>query len=147
MPRCIGYFDDASCSRFGLVFKKPDTAPAKATTSTLVERFEADPYSGLADRIALARAVTQTVHYLRAVDWLHKAIRPQNIVSVARRYDPVQYDSPLISGFDYSRPAHSLDTTQESSGESLDGDYFYRHRESSPATGTGGGWMTSIRLA
>ena len=127
VPRGIGYFDDSSCSRFGLVFKKPDTVPAQSRISTLTERFEADPYPDLADRISLARAVTQTVYYLHAVDWLHKAIRPQNIVFAARWHDPVQYDSPLISGFDYSRPAYSLDMTQEPSGESSYDDDFYRH--------------------
>ncbi|KAI4662233.1 uncharacterized protein J4E92_009466 [Alternaria infectoria] len=123
-PFCRGYFIDEDEGRFGLVFEKPASVPAD-TEPTSLHALIANPENdipSLTDRITLMRLLTETVERLHAVDWLHKGLRSANILLFPKKggrvengqvtHGEVNYADPLISGFDYSRPATSDDMTE-----------------------------------
>ncbi|KAF1837050.1 hypothetical protein BDW02DRAFT_566473 [Decorospora gaudefroyi] len=123
-PFCRGYFIDDEESRFGLVFEKPASVPAD-TEPTSLHALITNPNNdipSLTDRITLMRLLAETVERLHAVDWLHKGLRSANILLFPKPGGRVQdglvtkgeinYADPLISGFDYSRPAMNYDMTE-----------------------------------
>jgi len=67
----------------------------------------------LTERIALARKIAECIERLHAVNWLHKGLRSHNILFFGDSDAEIDYSSPLISGFDYSRPAANEDMTEK----------------------------------
>jgi hypothetical protein len=117
VPQCIGYFDHyPQRTRFGLLYKYPEGINPNAqllTLSSLLESKEGNTCGpDLAVRIELARAIAQTLHYLHAVGWLHKALRPDNILFFKKPGMEVEYNSPYLSGFDEARPARHTHMTE-----------------------------------
>ncbi|KAF2263802.1 hypothetical protein CC78DRAFT_518082 [Lojkania enalia] len=121
-PRCLGYFRDIDVEteeehcRFGLVFEKPSTAhPSTRPISlhTLLMSPDVEMPS-LTDRVALMRKLSETLERLHAVNWLHKGLRSSNILFFSDSGPTeISYADPLISGFDYSRPAMNDDLTEK----------------------------------
>lgn len=122
-PHCLGYFRDIDpvgedrC-RFGLVFEKPSGVHPATRPISLLELLR-DPSQkaeipSLTDRITLACRIAECIERLHAVNWLHKGLRSSNILffsdTGARDLD---FGSPYISGFDYSRPAQNEDMTEK----------------------------------
>lgn len=106
IPQCLGYFDDREDtensnhdSRFGLVYSKPEDVEI----ISLRELIETLPIPSLSIRVRFAHKITTCVLYLHAVNWLHKALRSDNVVFSSRNNTP-DFDSLLISGFEYARP-------------------------------------------
>ena len=67
----------------------------------------------LTKRITLMRLLAETVERLHAVDWLHKGLRSSNILLFPHaRTGEINYADPLISGFDYLRPATDEDMSE-----------------------------------
>ena len=99
-PQCLGYVHQPNIPRFGFVFKRslPSRHPVPTSLSRLLE---ATPKPPLTTRVEVARIITTSLWYLHAVDWLHKGIRSENILFE----DEGNLSRPLLSGFDYSRPA------------------------------------------
>jgi hypothetical protein len=123
VPRCLGYFDDRDDSdhsqhdfRFGLIFQKPDWVPPNVAPVTLHHLIGTMPMPSLTDRVALAHKVAVCVLYLHAVDWLHKAIRSDNILFFSTTSSP-ELTKPYLSGFNYARPDRPDETT---TGDGLD---------------------------
>ncbi|KAL6794100.1 prion-inhibition and propagation domain-containing protein [Trichoderma sp. SZMC 28012] len=100
-PSCLGYLDEPNNCRLGWVFAMPveTTHPPRSLRSLLSKI--ACP--SLTERVALASRLTACLLYLHAVNWLHKALRSDNILFI---YDgdipPIS--EPIVSGFDLSRP-------------------------------------------
>ncbi|KAF1948031.1 hypothetical protein EJ02DRAFT_499141 [Clathrospora elynae] len=118
-PFCRGYFIDEEEGRFGLVFEKPASVPAETEPTTLHDLIKTSNQSNpgleipsLTDRITLMRLLSSTLERLHAVDWLHKGLRSANILLFPKKDGQVNWSEPLISGFDYSRPATSDDMTE-----------------------------------
>lgn len=118
-PFCRGYFIDTEEVRFGLVYEKPGFVEADTKPTTLHALIQ-DPEGempSLTDRIILMKLIAESVERFHAVDWLHKGLRSSNILLFA---DPeldgeIAWSKPLISGFDYSRPAMHEDMTERPS--------------------------------
>ena len=120
-PHCLGYFRDIDPSgedhcRFGLVFEKPSEAhPSTRPISlhALLTSQDIDVPS-LTDRVTLMRLLAETIERLHAVNWLHKGLRSANILFFSDSGpQDIEYNSPYISGFDYSRPAMNDDMTEK----------------------------------
>jgi hypothetical protein len=109
VPQCTGYFDHyPQRTRFGLLYKYPEGTNPNAQLLTLSSLLESQEENAcgpdLAVRIELARAIAQTLHYLHAVGWLHKALRSDNILFFKEPGKEVEYGNPYLSGFDDARP-------------------------------------------
>ncbi|KAH6867268.1 prion-inhibition and propagation-domain-containing protein [Thelonectria olida] len=122
VPRCIGYYDEGGA--FGLVFEKTNQKASLVSLSCCLRR--KIPQPDLGTRLALARAVAETVYQLHAVDWLHKALRAGNILLFEETGASIAYAEPCVSGFDLARPVSQPNLTQEAYPGGIDDD-FYRH--------------------
>ena len=123
VPQCLGYFDDRDDSndsqhnfRFGLIFKNPEWVSPNVAPVTLHHLIRTVPMPSLTDRIALAHQLAVCVLYLHAVNWLHKAIRSDNILLFSNTDSP-EFRKPYLSGFNYARPDRPDETT---TGDELD---------------------------
>ncbi|KXJ89028.1 prion-inhibition and propagation-domain-containing protein [Microdochium bolleyi] len=128
-PRCLGYYQhenrqDHSTPGYALVYEMPygtaSTSPSSAQrTSELISlrdllSFMRAPPS-LNRRIEIAKLLASSVLYLHVVDWIHKDIRSDNVLfrsqsggggGAGGRMDRrVSLAEPILSGFDFSRPA------------------------------------------
>lgn len=135
-PQCLGYFhdieieggDDDRC-RLGLVFEKPQGVHPSARPTSLLDLLR-DTHSGipsLTDRIVLMTRLAECIERLHAVNWLHKGLRSHNILFFNTAPSPppdttngmnsdhsvIDFSQPYISGFDYSRPAHNEEFTEQ----------------------------------
>ena len=124
VPKCLGYFDDRDDAensqhqfRFGLIFQKPEGVPPNVAPVTLHHLINTIPMPSLTDRIALAHKVAVCVLYLHAVNWLHKAIRSDNILFFSTASSP-ELSKPYLSGFNYARPDRPDEITIEDELES-----------------------------
>lgn len=116
-----GYVRDDSegAPRYALVYRAGNSSESKQTkVRDLRAMFTTMSTPSLGTRMALASTLADSVFYLHAVAWLHKGIRSNNVVFIEKseRSGPNDDEkgvirgsanilsSPLLSGFDYSRP-------------------------------------------
>lgn len=81
----------------------PGGVTENAEPRSLLWLFANMPRPSLTDRIALASRIAACVLYLHAVNWLHKALRSDNILFFLDRNE-IDLAAPIVSGFEYSRP-------------------------------------------
>jgi Prion-inhibition and propagation len=116
---CIGYVEDNSSARFGLVFQYPhkfdEHGSSAPVTLYQVLRPKGGSYSSvpyLGDRFALAAFLAESVFQFLAAGWLHKGINSHNLLFF---YGPNQgatttgpwtgdLEQPYFSGFALARP-------------------------------------------
>lgn len=116
-PHCLGFFDDRkrkkSKQRFGWMFEMPEPNAATKGIVSLFDLMEdsATTRPSLNVRVALASNLACTLFYMHAVDWLHKAIRSDNVV-FASNGDQTNLNKPVLSGFEYSRPDGESNTSE-----------------------------------
>ena len=116
-PFCIGYvYDDRDENRRYALAYKVEVPPCSKHLGmcTLRDILDVHPIPSLGKRLALASALADSLFYLHAVSWLHKGIRSDNVLFIryqgtaiiSRSNDSTTTDisSPIMSGFDYSRP-------------------------------------------
>ena len=116
-PSCIGYIHDHRDEnhRHALAYKVEVPSDSRYLgISTLRDILNTHPIPSLEKRFALASALADSVFYLHAVSWLHKGIRSDNVLFVRYQNTGIKRDanestaanigSPILSGFDYSRP-------------------------------------------
>ncbi|KAK4210945.1 prion-inhibition and propagation-domain-containing protein [Rhypophila decipiens] len=121
-PHCLGFFDMATTDdeedilnlRLGLVFERPDddnlpTSLPPVSLNELLQTSRRKP--SVTDRIKLAHAVSNCLHSLHVVNWLHKGLRSHNIIFFRTSAGHVDYSKPYLSGFDFSRPARPDEMT------------------------------------
>lgn len=126
IPRCIGYVDFPEVQQFLLLFEPPTGVATNAQLVTLAEVLQLDASPDLADRIELACRLSEAVYYLHSAGWLHKALRPHNILFFRQPGGAVEYEKPYISGFEDARPSPRPDLTQRP-GDNTPSHDFYRH--------------------
>ena len=113
-PKCLGYFDDRKDSeksqnayRFGLVYQNPRKDTKPISLRHLIRRNSMPP---LSTRIQLAHKIATCILYLHAVNWLHKALRSENILVFPEGND-FDLEHPLVTGYEYARPDRDGETT------------------------------------
>ena len=104
-PDCLGYFvNENKPLSMGIVYALPSTYSEGLPRSLfqLLAEKGTDPslWPSLDQRRNLARVLARAVFQLHVVGWLHKGIRPQNIMFIGEnRY----FETPYLIGFDYAR--------------------------------------------
>ena len=114
-PSCLGYVCDKrdEVPRYALVYKVEVPPSSKYLgLQTLRDALKSIRMPSLGKRIALSSEVAESLFYLHTVSWLHKGLRSDSIVFVRQQAmegpggdgNTVNISSPILSGFDYSRP-------------------------------------------
>ncbi|OIW34370.1 hypothetical protein CONLIGDRAFT_675352 [Coniochaeta ligniaria NRRL 30616] len=114
--KCLGYFEDEARFRYGVVSQLPSPwsgAPQRPLRSLRDLLWSPENAKGsrhnLNDRVALARSIASAVLEIHAAHFVHKSIRPSNILV----FDPDTPDSkgypyaigrPAVIGFEQTRP-------------------------------------------
>ena len=135
--RCLGYIkilhtDDAT--QFGVVFEEPSIHSAESNIVTLRDLLEKQPYPSLSARLALCAVLARCVHSLHAVNWLHKALQPENIVFFSSS-KLSSLNEPFLSGFELSRPSIMDQLTEKPSFDPFKDIYRHPNAQSSQADG------------
>ena len=123
-PSCIGYFNDASKYRFGLLFRRPTGVSSTAVPSSLFDLIISNEKPSLSVRVHLAHTLATAVQYLHSTNWLHKAFRSQNVVFFTNPGD-TDISTPYLCGFGLSRPAQNTEMTEQP--DSIPLYNLYRH--------------------
>lgn len=113
-PHCLGFFDHGEISdeqRFGWVFEMPKGATEKTEPKSLLWMFTNISKPSLTERAALASKLAASLLFLHSVNWIHKALRSENVLFL---FTDDQYDmeKPILSGFEYSRPDGGNNTSE-----------------------------------
>jgi hypothetical protein len=110
---CVGYTDDASNSRYGLVYKAP--ASSYSTLHALISSPDLKT-PDLDDRFRLAHTLAVALWSLHSLDWLHKSLCGTNITFFPSAFSTSansptataalipDISNPYLIGFDASRP-------------------------------------------
>jgi hypothetical protein len=112
---CVGYYEDPSpeAFRYNLIFEYPPGAdPTRKPVSlysVLSGSSKEFPLPSLEQRFKLAHALALGCLSLLLIEWVHKGLRPHNILlfyteSKTEKSPRLWLENPYIVGFDYSRP-------------------------------------------
>lgn len=144
-PTCIAYFNDAPQNRFGLVFRRP-TGPSSAHTPTsLFDLVLDDEKPSLSARVHLAHILAIAVQHLHSTNWIHKALRSQNVVFFTEPGHP-DLSTPFLSGFGLARPAHNTEMTERPDTTPLYNLYRHPLAHSDVATEAIGGFKKAFDI-
>jgi hypothetical protein len=114
---CIGYYEDPTAARFGVVYHCPSdpTAGSATTLTTLHQLLKGQHVPALEDRFALASLMAESLFSFLAAGWLHKTINSLNILffnngngSSSQQFS---LQNPHLSGFARSRMVSSVNIT------------------------------------
>lgn len=108
---CLGFIeDDILTARF--IYKLPESYTFPAVYSTgakfprdllsVIEKDKQPP--PLEQRIKLAQVLVSSVHSLHLSGWLHKSLRPTNVLLFSNSSGSFDVTAPRIVGFEQSRP-------------------------------------------
>jgi hypothetical protein len=104
---CEGYYPAKGDGRHGIIFAMPDESKNwsfKSLRDIMAEK----KYVSLRRRIDISRALAKAVLQLHTSGWMHKSLRPENIIFLApegSENDVFLSHDPYIMAYDYSRPA------------------------------------------
>jgi hypothetical protein len=112
---CLGYMQDNRTSpSIGLVYVLPtmpfQEAPKSLHQLLLEKESDGTSWPALERRRTLAYLMARVVFQLHVVGWLHKGIRPQNVVFVDNAKN---LKSPYLIGFDYARRGEESEKTEQ----------------------------------
>ena len=137
---CLGYLDDTTSKRYGLIYCLPPGCPSKSP-STLIKLID-DPQirtPDLGERFKLAHTLSVALWSFHSLDWLHKTFCGGNILLFNDSEHSDSLRNPYVTGFDSSRPDSLAEMTVASSNDI--GQDLYRHPDSL------GVWRQSYRKA
>ncbi|KAL3420920.1 hypothetical protein PVAG01_07365 [Phlyctema vagabunda] len=115
---CLGYTDDTTTSRYGLIYKVP--AASSSNLHALISSNDLRT-PDLGDRFKLAHTLAVALWSLHSLDWLHKSVCSSNILffpsafsssatkATASAASVPDISSPFLLGFDASRPDHQTE--------------------------------------
>ncbi|KAH6719202.1 prion-inhibition and propagation-domain-containing protein, partial [Leptodontidium sp. 2 PMI_412] len=110
---CLGYTDDSSSSRYGLIYISPH--PSSSNLNVLIQSNDMRT-PDLGDRFKLAHTLAVALWSFHSLDWLHKSLCSSNILffpsafsASAKQATAISasipdISSPFVLGFDASRP-------------------------------------------
>jgi Prion-inhibition and propagation len=141
---CCGYLKEPKSGRYAYLFRPPridsptdDTVSSNFVMTSLDDLFVLSSLlPSLNQRVSIAVALAETVLQLHTAGWLHKSIRPDNVLFFKAGLEDWAISDGLpaayLSGYEYARADNPLETSEDPSwpryGE------LYRHPLS---TGTG----------
>ncbi|QSZ28965.1 hypothetical protein DSL72_003472 [Monilinia vaccinii-corymbosi] len=113
---CLGYTDDSTSSRYGLIYRTPTRSSSSSTLNALISSNDFRT-PDLDDRFKLAHTLSVALWSLHSLDWLHKNLCSSNILffpsayskspGISRERENVpDIGTPYLLGFDASRPDH-----------------------------------------
>lgn len=114
-PSCLGYTCDDRDEepQYALVYEVEHPPPSSfAGPRSLRRALSTLQMPSLGSRLALASMMAESLFYLHAVSWLHKGIRSDNVLFFQQESEgnansdenTIDISSPVLSGFDFSRP-------------------------------------------
>ena len=109
---------------YGLVFSLATGQPTALSSSgppisTLQDLYSKFQKPSLNERLRIAQALAETVLQLHTSGWLHKGIRPDNILFMGAQIAK----GPYLAGYDYARPSNAVTETVPSQPDND----LYRH--------------------
>lgn len=115
IPPCIGYCtiqtESQSC-KLGLEFENPPSINQNLRPTPLDSVIVEQPKPSLTQRAVLAQKIAQALLYLHSVNWLHKALRGENVLLFPSEEDgELDLTSPWLTSFDYVRRARFNEVT------------------------------------
>ena len=117
---CLGYQETAKPGKFLILFRVPDFVERFGTVksfSTLYARLNSEGYRpSLQERFRLAKAICSAILHLHCWGWVHKDIRPENIILISHPDEPAidsgeaKENSPIayLGGFEVARPENDF---------------------------------------
>lgn len=131
---CLGFLKDSQSGRYAYLFEPPTFALYGAMASMTSQSSATPAFSmksldqlfslpmmrpSLNQRLKIATALAETVLQLHTAGWLHKCIRPDNVlffVPNAKAWDSI-HEEPLVylSGYEYARADNPLEATEDPS--------------------------------
>ena len=133
-PCCLGYLremDEVDEPRYGFVYEVPaqeKPASSEQRMNNLRQLFLTTPCPSLTKRVGLALMIAESLFYLHAVNWLHKGLRSKGILFFTDiNQKETELSSPVVSGFDFSRPDLPEEITVRHPSNIFDD--LYRHPE------------------
>lgn len=135
--RCLGYIKilyTDNATRFGIVFEEPLIHGAESKIATLQGLLERQLYPSLSARLGLCAVLARSVHSFHAVNWLHKALRPDNILFFSSS-ELLSLNEPLLSGFELSRPSIMDQLTEKPGFNPIKDIYRHPNAQSSQTDG------------
>lgn len=128
-PKCVGYHrsEKRNTPRYALVYEWPPNVDGDdaelVSLRELLAKMRAPP--PLNTRIRIANILAGSLLYLHAVDWIHKDIQSDCLLFAANPDRTINLREPILSGFEFSRPALPEEvTTSHQFSERHD---LYRH--------------------
>lgn len=103
---CLGLVSVKDKGRYGLVFALPADS-VDLQVMGLDELIKTAQRASLARRLEITRNIAEAVLQLHTAGWMHKSLRPTNIVFLAKqgaKPEQVLQTTPYIVGYDYARP-------------------------------------------
>ncbi|PSR81517.1 prion-inhibition and propagation-domain-containing protein, partial [Coniella lustricola] len=103
--RCVGSFGKEDIGRHGIVFAVPQNSYDLELT-TLQQLIATVSCANLARRLEIGRIIAEAVLQLHTGGWMHKSLRPENVVFLARKgSEPadILQSEPFLVGFEYAR--------------------------------------------
>jgi len=111
--KCLGYLKDSQTGNYGYVFQFPPEASNPPIFETLAQNFAEGVFiPSLNDRIALAITLVETVLQLHTSGWLHKGMRPENILLFSQSGGPPDIARAVLEGYEYARADNPSDLTE-----------------------------------
>ena len=116
---------------YGLVFSLALGQPTALSLSgsrilTLQDLYSKTRKPSLNERLKIAQALAETVLQLHTSGWLHKGIRPDNILFVdadGQGWEAQNAKGPYLAGYEYARPSNAVTETVPSQPDND----LYRH--------------------
>lgn len=132
LPKDIAYQpEDDTEVCYGLVFSLALGQPTALSSSgarilTLQDLYTKTRKPSLNERLKIAQALAETVLQLHTSGWLHKGIRPDNILFVdaeGQGWEAQTAKGPYLAGYEYARPSNAVTETVPSQPDND----LYRH--------------------
>ncbi|KAI9699650.1 MAG: hypothetical protein M1836_002684 [Candelina mexicana] len=127
---CIGFLKSAKSARYAYIFKPPISTIPRLVIKSLRDLLTASSLQpSINDRLKVAVAMTETLLQLHTAGWLHKAIRPDNIVFFTNSVDNWTKSDGMaasfLGGYEYARADNPLESTEDPSSQKYPN--LYRH--------------------
>jgi len=123
-----------NATRFGIVFEEPLIHGAESKIATLQDLLERQLHPSLSVRLGLCTVLARCVHSFHAVNWVHKALRPENILFFSSSELP-SLNEPFLSGFELSRPSIMDQLTEKLGFDPIKDIYRHPNAQSSQTDG------------